>query len=898
MPYAEEWLFEVVMPPFLVADGVVVYQLESQYYLPVRQMAEGLEFFVEPSPKDNYISGWYIEENNSFVIDAERGELIVKGERRPLPEGAVLNSDAYQLDDVYVRLELLNEIWPTNLQVDLQKLSILVTASDDLAFQDRLARQKRREKLLTRQEEATSKDSVEYIPVENTYRLLGKPVVDVQSTYSYDETDKSLTGSNTLSGTTQLMGTVANFSATFPYQNNEKFQRPDNVRLQFNRRAIGEQSMLLGMRSIQAGDVNLRHRELVDASTAGRGVVVSSEDSARGGEFDRITIEGIGPPEWEIELYNNNELIAFGAVAADGQYLFEDVALRFGNNRIRIVFYGPQGQVREEVENYNVGGIMQSPGKSTYELGLVDADRDFILLDNEPRTQPRGTAANIFASYGLLNNLTIFGSATTLPTDFDIRDYYTVGGAFSALGGTGSVEFYKENGGGEAVDVRFITALAGVKLNLRNSFFNDFSSPDAGFDQNGKEFEGQYEANKIFGLSFGVLGLNLNVKHQKNKDDTTASDINFQQTFSRGGVRLSHTTSTDLLDREHQRTSGQANATVRLNKWQFRGAGSYEAFPERELTTGQLEARYRTDYGLQGAVNMRHNFIQSETSYGGQIGYDFGSVLASFDTEYEQEEGFQFVLRASTSIHPYTEDGSYTLSSRTKKSVSPYKALVFLDHDGDGLFSEHDEPLAGAHTRANGGRSAEETNEDGVLVHELSGAGRETVIKLDQYTLDDPFLKPAIPGYITNTIIGTMPEMFFPVIMTGSMDGTVRYEDGHPAAGIDMELVDQSGAVVAKSRTAFDGLYTFEFIEPGQYKVRSNSKYKVYVPPYPVTVSLDDPFLFGVDLVAMKQAQEEQSAVQDGEKSEGVVAHTHPTQPIERTYEPASFHQKEEDAMK
>ena len=43
---------------------------------------------------------------------------------------------------------------------------------------------------------------------------------------------------------------------------------------------------------------------------------------------------GVGPPGWEIELYNNNELIDFGEVPGDGLYFFEDVVLGYGNNQI------------------------------------------------------------------------------------------------------------------------------------------------------------------------------------------------------------------------------------------------------------------------------------------------------------------------------------------------------------------------------------------------------------------------------------------------------------------------------------------------------------------------------------------------------------------------------------
>ena len=87
----------------------------------------------------------------------------------------------------------------------------------------------------------------------------------------------------------------------------------------------------------------------------------------------------------------------------------------------------PQGQVREEVEEYSVGNSMMKPGEFDYSVGLTDTGRSLILLENEPRLQPRGVTKNAEFFYGLNNTFTFFGSFTETPTRDDLQQYYTVG---------------------------------------------------------------------------------------------------------------------------------------------------------------------------------------------------------------------------------------------------------------------------------------------------------------------------------------------------------------------------------------------------------------------------------------------------------------------------------------
>ena len=81
-------------------------------------------------------------------------------------------------------------------------------------------------------------------------------------------------------------------------------------------------------------------------------------------QFDRHTFRGDLPEGWEVELYQNRALIGFQQSRPDGLYEFNNVPLVFGLNEFRLVFYGPQGQRREETARFNIAESLTPAGRA------------------------------------------------------------------------------------------------------------------------------------------------------------------------------------------------------------------------------------------------------------------------------------------------------------------------------------------------------------------------------------------------------------------------------------------------------------------------------------------------------------------------------------------------------
>ncbi len=843
-----EYIFRVLLlPDWTISEAIFAYELNGKYYLPLQELSDDFEFFADIEVENKLAQGFASKEENNFTIDGGRNELIVRGNRESLSEDAVLVSDFLATDDLYVQLEVLNAIWPISFNIDLANLTIFVETGEDLSFM-RDRERKKKQKIAGVRKEQKFREK-ELLPRrDNDYQLLGAPVVDYQATYTFDTEEDNLVGTNNFSGLQNIGKMQADFSANYRLEEGN-IERPDSIRLKFSRRSVGDEYLFIpGLRKIEAGDVTLRQRDLVANSSAGRGVTISNDNQSRDNEFDRITVEGVGPPGWEIELYNNEELIDFSTVPDDGLFFFEDVILGFGNNEIKILFFGPQGQVKEELRRYTAGGNMLSPNEFKYSAGLLDSDREFILLDNEARTQPRGVAKNLNTAYGVNKAVTVFGTYAELPNSDKNRKYLTAGAVASTPIGLFEAEAYKQLARGRAISVDYITKFFGIRSNIAASVFRDFESEASGFDLNRKrnEIRGQLSRNvKFFSIP---IGLRFNVLRTKRETGIRTTDLDFTQTLSRSGVRVSNSSRMRLLDDRHESSTGGLTTTVREGPWQFRGTLNYEIYPRSLISTGSGEVRYRDKNNFQAALNASRDFQTAAYRVGVQTGYDFKRFLGTVESAYERGMGWEFVLRASTSLHPYTEDNSYALSSVSQRNASPVKAFVFLDKDADGEFNGDDEPIEGAKIKYGGGKSKTKTDENGYVIASVPSDKLQNV-RLDTASLIDPYYISAYDGFSTVPIKGKMIETIFPVIETGSIEGSVyRKSSNRAVAGLELNLVNEAGETVLSVETAFDGFYVFEFVPPGSYSVQTDSSHVVGLLENSASIVPQDLYVYGHDV--------------------------------------------------
>jgi hypothetical protein len=149
----------------------------------------------------------------------------------------------------------------------------------------------------------------------------------------------------------------------------------------------------------------VRQLRLGDGYTTGpniralRGFSITNSPYLRDPFVGRSSFDGQLEPGWSVEAYQNGQLMAFDTVDATGRFGFQ-IPVRYGENPVDFVAYGPLGEVRQFYRTYRVLSDLLPARRLEYGLA-GGACRD-------PRCRASG---NLDVRYGLSDRVTLEAGA-------------------------------------------------------------------------------------------------------------------------------------------------------------------------------------------------------------------------------------------------------------------------------------------------------------------------------------------------------------------------------------------------------------------------------------------------------------------------------------------------------
>jgi len=844
---AYDLLLRVKKGQNIISEAMIGLQKGYDNYVPMLDLARIVQFAAEPDFSAGTVSGFFIEQDNTYRLNVSEGSYSVRGETFSLPPDSVIVRDAgYGLGEFYVKPEVLNEIWPLELELNFSSLTLIIETDQKLPYELAQEREERRKELF--RGEAEEIDTENYPYVGNEYQMFSKPFLDLTNTLTVRQRNNgnNITDRFSLRGQNDFLKTAADYNLTVRSDEKNRLD-PVNARLRLTRKTYGDDTMPLGLRKVEAGDVRYIPSDLIGNNLSGRGIAFSTDPNERLQNFDTVTITGTGEPGWEVEIFRRNELLAFGQIDERGEYVFNDIPLLYGNNRIEVLLYGPQGQVEKRVENYRISNQLVTPGETRFNGAVLDNKKDLIPLQDGTAEEGTGLSYNAEVRRGISENVTGFTSFTHAPTEDGNKTYGSVGADVSFDKGIGKIEGYIEGGGGTALDTRYATEYAGVRLNLRQSLYNNFESEEADFGEDAKTSETEISANKSFRTGVGNFNLSGRGEHtiRDSYDETT---LNLGQSYSNRGFRVNNRLRTRWRDGEKDRTNGILSLDYRfLDNWDLHSNLIYDLYPEVQERRYYAEVRYDDYDKFSASVDVDHDLLTKQTTYGAEASYDFEKLRASIGVDHKEDRGTDVKLRTSTTLAPVGENGEYVASRQNVGRRALLKARVFLDKNLDGEFGPEDEPLEGVKVKING-RNTDPSNEEGMIVTYNAGREGYAVVVLDRSSLENPFFITEKEGYRTLLRDGTMPFIDIPVVESGGVDGMASFPDGKPVPGMRVQLVSQGGEVVKETPTASDGFFSFEFVKPGQYTLRVDPEQKLRVRDKTIEVAQNNLFAYGINM--------------------------------------------------
>jgi|GEM_PF-5758250 len=797
---------------YVLSEGVIGYQTPGGACVLLDDLVAGLEF--EITSHDTGARGWFIQESSEFELD-----IPARRVRADDIDYVINDGDIYDDAGAHcVALSAAENWFSLSLKIDMPNASIVADSARPLPVEERAARAKRRAALTPRK--AAAPGTV--VPIQPEYKLARWPTIDT-SAFANISDEETVAG-----GDFVLAGDFLRASAEL-YGSFDSNRGVETLRGVIGRRsAAGDIGGPLALTTALAGDIATPQTRLSAETRLGRGFVVSSFPIDQPDVFDSTSFRGDLQNGWEVELYRNGALLDFRAANADGRYEFLEVPVVFGRNEFRLVFYGPQGQRREKVEEIFVGESALSKGQSRLYLAVNQQDKS-LFIDSTATPDDDDGAARITGKYeiGVTDSLALGVGAASYSLNGERETY--IDASLSARAGGAAIygDISYKVGGGVAASGSVQTNVAGINLIAAHEEYFSYESELApGRGDNALRRKDEVRADFVLNP---FKGFAMPVAILARREEFESGGRNFsgaaRVSAPMGPIAFSNEITLNRIrrDRFSQTTaSGVALANYYTGFGSIRGGIEYDLAPEwrfaRSTATMDIPLNERAGARINAVYDMRADTGQ----FSAGLNYGFKNVsvgaFARVDTEGAFETGF--TLSASFTKKPGKKRWAAHAKSAARSGVIATR--VFIDEDYDRKYSAGEEIIEDAAVKIDGRRQLDEEGASRDLIIGIAPY-QPASIEVDMSTVDDPYLLgPKNAEIVVSARPGVVAEIDIPLTRSGEIAGVVSLETDEglrEVADVKLELVDPNGNVAAWTTSEFDGFFLFERIPFGSYEV-------------------------------------------------------------------------------
>ncbi len=805
----DQFLLDVTIRQLQLGDGVRAYNTPEGTCVVLGDFLTTLDVPMRIDLEAKRASGWAFRETHQIAIDlaaatasyGAASERLTPGTVRETPEGWCVQGPA------------LSRWFGIGVK-PVTSGSVLMLQSDaKLPVELAMERQRRAERIRPAKFDLSSLPQVK-VP----YRMWRAPALDfvVSAGVTYRAKDGAKVDRQS---SIYAAGELARLSYDARLTTTQQ-GKPASVRLRaFRSDPDGNLLGLARATHFGVGDVDGFDSRLTGASASGRGAVISNRPLHAAAAFGRTRFEGDLPSGWEAELYRNDALLAFAKSTPDQRYVFDNVQLLYGENQVRIVLYGPQGQVRTREEMVNVGRDNAPPGKTWYWAGFNQPGRDIVSLATPPDSPDHVRAqASVAVEHGIDERTSVAALARSMLVG-DQRLTFVEGTVRRSVGNAlVEVGIARQSGGGTAARAQMLGKLGPVNVSAEALVANNFHLHGGRRVGHARDFRLALDAPVKLGRT--TLPAHAEVRLEDRGGGTRQVDaaarlsMNVQRFNLASGLRYRKQLS-------EGRGGAELNAELigsgRIRDVRLRGITSFDIARGARFRSAELSAYW----SATDNVDWQGDLVYDAAGKRGRARIvhirRLDSMSVAVTGEAATDGALALGLNLSFSLDPR---GGLSLSRQLLAQAGSVRATVYRDLNGNGLRDPR-EPLEKGALVTTGTRLAERTTDDGGSVMLGGLATYEPVaVGLDESSLADPMLVPKRPLQLVIPRPGVPAEVEIGLVGGGDVEGAIVKSGGLGFEGLDLELVDEAGKVAATARTDYDGFFLFERVAYGRYKVR------------------------------------------------------------------------------
>jgi len=568
------------------------------------------------------------------------------------------------------------------------------------------------------------------------------------------------------------------------------------------------------------GDVDGFDTRLTGSAAAGRGAVVTNRPLTAQAAFDRTRFEGDLPSGWEAEIYRNGELLGFAKADSSNRYVFDDVQLLYGENRVQIMLYGPQGQTRAREELINVGQDNVPAGKTWYWAGFNQPGQDVLTLHKPPDDSDIPKAqATVSVEHGIDDRTSVGVLARAMLID-DERVTFVEGSVRRSIG-TALVEasVARESSGGTAARAQLIGKFGPVNVNVEALLANDFHL-HGGSQESLRDVRAMVDAPVKIGRTVIPAHAEVHLTDQMNGTKQLEAAARLSANLGRFNLSTEAT-----YQKQYVASGGASPGTFNLGligsghigDVRLRGATSFDVSPRARFRSAELSAYWSASENADWEGAIAYDGAEHRGRVRVSHVRRFDTMGIALTGEAATDGSVAFGVNLNFSLDP---THGLSLSRRPLAQAGAIHALVYRDLDDNGL-RDSNEPFEKGALVTTGTKQAERTTDakGSVVVGGLT-AYAPIAIGIDASSLDDPMLVPKKALQVVVPRPGVPADVEIGLVGGGDIEGAVVKNGGLGFEGLDLELVDASGKAVLTARTDYDGFFLFERVPYGEYSIR------------------------------------------------------------------------------
>jgi hypothetical protein len=284
-----------------------------------------------------------------------------------------------------------------------------------------------------------------------------------------------------------------------------------------------------------------------------------------------------------------------------------------------------------------------------------------------------------------------------------------------------------------------------------------------------------------------------------------AAGIQYRRPFLPSGEVAPSQTTVDVIGSGHV-------GDVRL-----RGTTSFYVSPQARLQAAELEAYWSASEN----VDWEGDLVYEATAHRARAKVSYirrlSSLAVALTGEAASDGSLAFGINLNFSLDPRR---GLAVTRRPLARAGEVRATVYRDLNDNGL-RDPNEPAEKDAMVTTGAQQAEQaTDSKGNVVVGGLVPFQPIAVGIDMTSLGDPMLVPKKALQVVVPRPGVPAEVEIGLVGGGDVEGALVKSGGIGFQGVDLELVDTGGKVVAKTRTDYDGFFLFERVAYGSYTIR------------------------------------------------------------------------------